>query len=210
MANLIEMLQGQLTEGMIDQLSKQLGGADRKQTATAAEGAFSTIIGALAKNASTKEGVSGLANALERDHDGSVLNDLMGMMAGASQTDKTPMNRTTNGAGILKHILGGKQGNAMEMLSKLSGLSSGQSGNLMGMLAPMVMGMLGKQKKENNLGLDGLSSLLNGTVKTQQKQKNPMMDLATKFLDKDGDGSIMDEAAGFGMKILGGLFGGKK
>lgn len=206
MANLVEMIQGQLTEGMIEQLSKQLGGADRAKTATAADGAISTIIGALAKNASTPEGAAGLATALERDHDGSALSDLMGMFAGASQTDPAPTNRTMNGAGILKHVLGGKQNNAMDMLSKLSGLSSGQSGNLMGMLAPMVMGMLGKQKKENNLGLDGLSSLLNGTVKQQKKASSPMMDLATRFLDKDGDGSIMDEAAGFGMKILGGLF----
>ena len=194
---------------MIDQLSQQLGGADRAKTATAAEGALSTIIGALAKNASSPEGAAGLANALDKDHDGGVLQDLIGMFAGASQTDPTPGNRTTDGAGILKHILGEKQSGAMDMLSQLSGLSSGQSGNLMAMLAPMVMGMLGKQKKESNLGLDGLSSLLNGTVKTQQKNSNPMMDLATRFLDKDGDGSIMNEAAGFGMKILGGLFGKK-
>ena len=206
MTNLIEMLQSQLSDGVIDQLSKQLGGADKQKTTTAAEGALSTIISALAKNASTPEGASGLANALEKDHDGSVLNDLMGMVAGASQTDPTPSSRATDGAGILKHILGGKQSNAMDMLSKVSGLSSGQSGNLMSMLAPMVMGMLGKQKKQNNLGLDGLSSLLNGTVQKQKANNNPMMDLATRFLDKDGDGSIMDEAAGFGMKILGGLF----
>ena len=208
MANLIEMLQGQLTEGMIDHLSHQLGGADRQKTATAAEGALSTIISALAKNASTPEGAAGLANALERDHDGSVLDNFMDILGG--RTAPPPQqSKALNGAGILKHILGDRAGNAADMLSKISGLNSGESGNLMAMLAPLVMGMLGKQKKENNLGLDGLSSILNGTVKAQKKSNNPMMDLATRFLDKDGDGSIMDEAAGFGMKILGGLFGRK-
>lgn len=207
MANLIEMLQGQLTDSMIDQLSTQLGGADRQQTATAAEGALSTIIGALAKNASTPEGASGLATALEKDHDGSVLDNFMDLLGGSTPTQNAPSNieRTMNGTGILKHVLGGKQGGAADMLSQLSGLTSGQSGNLMAMLAPMVMGMLGKQKKEQGLGVDGITDLLGGTVK-QQQSNNPMMDLATKFLDKDGDGSIMDEAAGFGMKILGGLF----
>lgn len=209
MANLIEMLQGQLTEGMIDQLSHQLGGADKQKTATAAEGALSTIIGALAKNASTPEGAAGLANALERDHDGGVLDGFMDMIAGR-QAPKPELSRSLNGAGILKHILGEKQGGAADMLSQISGLASGDTGNLMAMLAPMVMGMLGKQKKENNLGVDGLSSLLNGTVQEQKQTKSsPMMDLATRFLDKDGDGSIMDEAAGFGMKILGGLFSRK-
>jgi len=73
-------------------------------------------------------------------------------------------------------------------------------------LAPMVMGMLGKQKREQGLGVDGLSDLLGGVVKQQKKNNSPLMDLATRFLDKDGDGSIADEAAGLGMKILGGLF----
>jgi len=199
------MLQGQMTESMIDQLSKQLGGADRQQTSKATEGALSTIIGALAKNSSTPEGASGLAKALDRDHDGSILDSFADILGGNKQA-APEMSRTMNGAGILKHILGGKQGGAADMLSQLSGLSSGQSGNLMAMLAPMVMGMLGKQKKEQGLGLDGLTDLLGGTVNNQRKNNNPMMDLATRFLDKDGDGSIMDEAAGFGMKILGGLF----
>ena len=208
MANLIEMLQGQLTESMIDQLSNQLGGADRQKTATAAEGALSTIIGALAKNSATPDGASGLAKALDRDHDGSILDNFAEMLGGTQAAPETA-SRTMNGAGILKHILGGKQNGAADMLSQLSGLTSGQSGNLMSMLAPMVMGMLGKQKKEQGLGLDGLTDLLGGTVSKQKETNNPMMDLATRFLDKDGDGSIVDEAAGFGMKILGGLFGRK-
>lgn len=203
MTNLVELLQGQLTEGLIDQLSEQLGGADKQQTAAAANGALSTIIGALAKNAATPEGVSGLAKALDKDHDGSILDNLLGAVTGQAAPG---LERAMNGAGILKHVLGDRQSSAADMISQMSGLSSGQSGNLMAILAPIVMGMLGKQKKENNLGLDDLASILTGTVSQQRQNNNPIMDLATRFLDKDGDGSIVDEAAGLGMKILGSLF----
>lgn len=206
MANLMELLQSQMTPQMIAQLAQQIGGADQQQTAAAANGIFSTLTGALAKNASSQEGVQNLANALDRDHDGSVLDNFMDLLGGNSQPQQQ-QQRALNGAGILKHLLGDKQGGAMDMISQMSGLSGSQSGNLMQMLAPMVLGMLGKQKQSEGLDLGGLASLLSGTV-TQERQRdsNPAMNLVTSFLDKDGDGSIMDEAAGIGMKILGNLF----
>ena len=55
MANLIDLLQSQLTDGMIDQLSKQIG-APQQQTRTAADSILSTIIGGLAKNTSNPSG----------------------------------------------------------------------------------------------------------------------------------------------------------
>ena len=44
-ANLMDLLQGSLSEGMIDQLSQQLGGANKQQTAAAASGIVTTLIG---------------------------------------------------------------------------------------------------------------------------------------------------------------------
>ena len=205
-ANLTDLLQGTLTEGMIDQLSQQLGGADKQQTAAAASGIVSTLMGALAKNASTEEGATALNNALERDHDGSILDDVMGLLGGQSQPGNTSM---LNGAGILNHVLGNKQGGAIDMISKLSGLDSGKTGNLMAMLAPVLMGALGKTKRDQGLDISGLASLLSGEV-SQHQQSNPTMNLVTSFLDSDGDGSIVDDVASMGMKILGNFFGRKR
>ncbi|MEM1321783.1 MAG: DUF937 domain-containing protein [Bacteroidota bacterium] len=202
MANLMDLLQGQLSEGLVDQLSQQLGGADKQQTAAAASGIMSTLMGALAKNAATPEGASALANALDRDHDGSVLDNVMGMVTGAAQPENT---RATNGAGILGHILGGKQNGAIDMISKMSGLDSGNTGSLMTMLAPMVMGALGKTKKESGLDASGIAGMLTGTVQNAASQR-PEMGMIGRFLDQDGDGSIIDDVAGMGMKMLGNLF----
>jgi len=126
----------------------------------------------------------------------------MGMLSGNVQ----PQNeRAANGAGILNHILGDRQGGVSNMVSQMSGLNNNQTSQLMTMLAPIVMGMLGKTKRENGLDEGGLASLLNGTV-SQQQNSNPTMALVTSFLDSDGDGSIVDDVANMGMKFLGGLF----
>ena len=202
----MDLLQGSLTPGMVDQLSHQLGGADKQKTAAAASGIVTTLMGALAKNASTTEGAQSLNNALERDHDGSILDDVMGMLTGNAQVNN---DRMLNGSGILNHVLGNKQSGAVDMISKLSGLDSSKTGSLMTMLAPVIMGALGKAKQQQGLDMAGIASLLSGTV-SAQKQQNPTMNLVTSFLDADGDGSIVDDVANMGMKILGGFFGRKK
>lgn len=195
--DLNSLLQGQLPDGLLDQLSQQIGG-DKEQTASAASGIITTLLGGLAKNASSQEGADALAGALDRDHDGSIFSNLAGLLGGQEQTS------TTNGLGILQHILGDKTGGAASMIGQLSGLSSDQSGNLMQLLAPILMGALGQAKQQNGLDGGGVASLLSNLVTQQSSNSStsPLMNLATQFLDKDGDGSIMDDVAGMVMNNL--------
>lgn len=209
MGNLFDLLHGQLDENVVSQLSNQIGGASPEQTATATQGIISTLLSGLAKNASTPEGAASLNNALERDHDGSLLGNLMGMLGGGGQA-AAEQSRAMNGAGIVNHILGPNQNGAIDMISKMSGLDSGKTGNLMTMLAPMVMSMLGQQKQQQGLDMAGIAGLLTNSVGQQKEAGNPLMDMATRFLDKDGDGSMMDDVAGMvGKGLLSKLFGGK-
>lgn len=206
--NVMDLLQGQLPDSLVEQLSQQIGGANPQQTATAASGVVNTLISALANNASSTEGANALTNALERDHDGSVVDNIMDILSGNAQ----PQNeRALNGAGIINHILGDRQNNAMNMISQVSGLDQNKIGNLMMTLAPIVMGLLGRQKREQGLDANGIFDLLNGTVRQQQSSGNPLMDMATRFLDQDGDGSMVDDLlGGIGKKFLGNLFGGSR
>ncbi len=200
----MDILEDQLSnDQLMDRLSGQLG-ADKEQTEAAAEGIISTLTGALARNASSQEGANNLANALERDHDGSILDDVSEMLLG----NKTPNSeKALDGSGILSHLLGDKQSNAVDMISRMSGLESSKTGSLMSMLAPMVMGALGKTKREQGLNTSGIFDMLTGAF-SQQKQKgnNTAMGMISRFIDQDGDGSIVDEVAGMGMKLLGGFF----
>lgn len=200
--DLMDLLQGQLSDNMVGFLGNQVGVEDKQKTQIAATGIVSTLIGALANNASTPDGARALNNALERDHDGSILDNLTDMLSGNAQ----PQNqKALDGFGIISHILGDRQSGAADMIGKMSGLDSSKVSGLMALLAPMVMGALGKTKQQQGLDVSGLAGLLTQT-KVQQANQNPTMALITRFLDKDGDGSIMDEVADMGMKMLSGFF----
>jgi hypothetical protein len=202
MADLFDMLQSQVGESLVGALTGQLGGASKQQTSNGVQGAMSILMSALAKNTQSPKGASALGAALDRDHDGSILDDIAGFIGG-----KAPINQTraANGSGILGHILGGQQGNAIGSLMKMSGLNQNQSTSMLAKLAPVVLGMLGKQKKSQGLDMSGLSNILNTSAVTAQK-KTPGADLLTSFLDRDGDGSIKDDAARIGFGFLKSLF----
>ena len=164
----MEILQGQLSDDVLGQLSNQIG-ADKEQTASAAQGIFATLLGGLANNASTESGLSALGTALDRDHDGSMLDDLMGMVGGMMQGgDAAPANSAVNGAGILGHILGDKQEVAAQQISQSSGLNVGQIMKLMPILAPIVMGVLGRAKSSGGLDLGSLAGILMGSAQNAQ------------------------------------------
>ena len=203
MANLIDLLQSQLSDGLIDQLSKQIG-APQQQTRTAADSILSSLIGGLARNAQKPGGADALANALDNDHDGSLLDNLNDLIGGGQSANINP--RAANGEGILKHVLGGKKGNIMDMVSQISGLGQGQTGNLMAMLAPIVMGMLGKQKRQSGLDSGGIANILASALGTQQQRGGLATTLITNLLDRDGDGSAIDDVAKIGMNIFSKFF----
>jgi hypothetical protein len=198
-----DLLQGQIPEEILAQLSAQLGSADQKQTASAISGVAGLLTGALAKNTSNEKGAQALAGALDRDHDGSILDDLAGLLGGQTQQSGS---KALNGAAILEHILGNRKQGAAEMISKMSGLDSDKTDNLMQTLAPLIMGILGKTKRTQGLDAGGLMDMLNQTANSSQAQQNQAMRLVTQLLDKDGDGNVMDDIARIGMNMLGGLF----
>ena len=144
-------------------------------------------------------GASSLLGALDRDHDGSVLDDVMGLLTGAVGGGYN--SKTLNGIGILGHILGARQNFVVEAVAKMVGLQKNQTAMLMIRLAPLVLGMLGKKKKEQNLNERGLSDLLSNAV--NQRETNANQSVVSRILDRDKDGSAMDDIASMGMKALG-------
>ena len=198
--SLLEMISKQLDAGAIASLSQQIG-ANPEATSKAVSGALPMMVSALAKNSSDSGGASALLGALDRDHDGSVLDDVMGFLG---------KGETSMGEGILRHVLGGRQAPANDAIGKMSGLNSGQIGQLMSLLAPLVLGALGKQKRDQGLDAGGLSDLLGGEQRRAERAEPGVMGMLGKLLDKDGDGSMGDELAEMGMGMLGNLFGGKR
>ena len=81
--NVIELLQGQLDENLIQQLSQHIGAESTEQTEAAASGIISTLVAGLNKNAATPDGATALVSAIDRDHDGSILEDVAGFLLGS-------------------------------------------------------------------------------------------------------------------------------
>ena len=192
----MDLIKGQLTSSVMESLTNQLGGgASTQQTSSAAENIMEVLLGGVARNAASPDGANALNNALENDHDGGILDNLQDILGGQKQA---PNPRAMNGAGILKHILGDKQGNIIDAISKQNGLNSNQTGNLMMKLAPILLGVLGKQKRSQGLDASAISDLLRGERQQQQQRQSssPIGGLLKSFIDQDGDGNIIDDLGG--------------
>lgn len=189
--DLLNILQSQLSDDVLEQLGQQIG-ADKQQTAQAANGVMTSLLGGLANNATQEGGLNSLLGALDRNHDGSVLDDIMGLIGSGGQGAGA-----TNGLGILGHVLGGNQENVAQQVSERSGLSMSQVMKLMPILAPIVMGALGKMRSEGGLKLEDLPSLLMGTAQNSA-QGAGMGDLL---------GSVLGSVLGGGNQKQGGLGG---
>lgn len=122
----------------------------------------------------------------------------------------------TDGEKILGHVLGQKKQGVEQIIGQKAGLDAGSVANILKVAAPILMGVLGKQARQNNVSsqsdLGGLLGGLLGGSDAQQEQS-----FLEKILDADGDGSVIDDVAGMvlgGSKkkgglggLLGGLFG---
>ncbi|MEO6589654.1 MAG: DUF937 domain-containing protein [Pyrinomonadaceae bacterium] len=185
MFSLEDLLGQQQGNEVVNQMSNNLG-ANPSAISSAIQMALPMILSGLASNASQPQGADALNQTLQQNHNGDVLNNL-GSYIGNPNSD--------DGLGILGHIFGNKQGAVAQQVSQNSGLNIGQTAQLLITLAPIIMGFLGKKQQDQGLDADGLSSLLQGQQQQMQSSGNPIMDMVSGFLDKNNDGSAMDDLA---------------
>jgi len=200
MDSLLKMLTSELSGDTMKNISSQLG-VDERKAQSAVPQALSLLVGALAKNTARKEGAQSLDQALAKDHDGSLLNNL---------DDFIGNFQNGPGEGILKHVLGSKLGVAEEQMGKQTGLDAATVGKLLMMLAPVVLGALGKKKQEKGLNADSLSRLLGAEQKVVKKSAPQSMSLLNQLLDENQDGEIGDDIARKGIGLLGKLMSKKR
>jgi hypothetical protein len=197
MSSLMEMLGGVLGGDGLSKIGDQLG-ADRKTTQSAVATAMPMLLGALSRNASKGDGAQSLLKALSKDHDGSVLENPSAVL---SDPQSGP------GEGILKHVFGARRQAVETGIGKTSGLDSGSAAKLLTMLAPLVMGALGKARRKDNLDAGALGNLLGQESRQLTRDQPQAMGLLGSLLDADGDGDVdLGDMAKQGMKALGKFF----
>ncbi len=197
MSGILDLIKDSLGQQAVEQVSKQLG-ANSEGTQRAVAAAVPMLLAALQKNAQSRSGAESLARALDKDHDGGILGNL-GAMLGQSSNQSM-------GEKILGHVLGRRQDNVSNQLGKATGLGQSDITKVLASLAPVVLGALGKAKRENNLGVSGLQDLLTQERKTIQK-KQPNLSILERALDGDGDGDVdLSDILQKGSGLLGSFF----
>lgn len=189
----------------MDRLAEQLG-TDRGTAEQATRQALPVLLGTLAGNARQDGGADQIASAIQRDHDGSILEG----------DDVLKAVDPQDGEKILGHMFGGRQGEVVQALGATSQGSGSLFSKLLPMLAPLVMAWLGKrmggQSGGGGGGLGGvLSDLLGGEVENERSSQpdlGGLLDVLTKGGGSGGSG-LDDLLGGLGRGGgLGGLLGG--
>ena len=194
----LEALLGLLQGQDIGNLASQVGG-NEGEAKNGVMAALPAMLAALGKNAGTEKGAEELNNALEKKHDGSILDNLSGYLSNPDLKD---------GAGILNHLFGNQTSNVANAVSQSSGLDTNGSMKMLQMLAPILMGILGQQKKQNNLdakGLGNLTSMLASNFGSEAGTSG-IMETVTNLPDANKDGNVVDDIMG----MVGKFFGGNK
>jgi hypothetical protein len=203
MSSILDLLNSDMGRQLIKGASSQTGQSPDK-TAAVLSMALPTILGAMQRNAATPKGAESLHNALsDSRHDGSILDQLGGLLGGGN-SDSSLLNE---GAGILKHVLGGNQQRVEQNISQNSGVDAASVAQIIKIAAPVLMGVLGSKKRQSNVDQNGIGNLLGSVM---GGGANNHQSLIEKLLDADGDGSIIDDVAGMvlgGNKKKGGLGG---
>lgn len=217
--SLIDLLTGNTSNQVAEQAENKFGISKNQIIALLAVAAPLVISYLRNKSQDAKE-AEALNNALDKDHDGSILDD-------ASQAEA----RQAEGGSILDHVFGSQKSTVENQLSQNTGISIDKIGPVLAMLAPVIMGYIGKEKQQNNVGAGGLGDLLGGILgnasnQAQTQQSNPLNDILGSVLGGGqsqsggnplndilgsvlgGGGGQQQQGGGLG-SILGNILGGK-
>jgi hypothetical protein len=156
MTNIMSAISRFLTPEVVGQMASACG-LDPAMAQKATNAAVPSILSSLVDVAEKPGGARMLAKAVSEQPA-----DLLGNIA-SSFTGSAQM--AEKGTGLLSSLLsGGALGILTSTVAKFLGVSEGSMRTLMGLLAPVIMGVLGREQGAAHLGANGLTRML-----TEQK-----------------------------------------
>ena len=157
MADLVKTITDMLTPDLLQKAAALVG-----ETPTVAQKgmglAVPTVLSGLSNLASTDTGASQLLGLVNRlGGDGNLLNDLAGFLSGGSATQSS----LSTAGEVLQTIFGGNQSRIIDALANAVGAkSSTTAGALLRLAVPLVLSLLARYRRQENLDAGGLASLL--------------------------------------------------
>lgn len=191
MSDVLSDLLSHLDPATVGQIANQLG-VDEGTAQQGIQAALPLLLGGLARNTESPDGAEALSNALNAGgHDGSILENLAGAVLGAQNGP---------GAAILGHIFGGQQESVAGAVGQQLGGANGAQ--LLQILAPIVLGYLGKQQQTQGLDAGALAGLLGGHQQSVAQSGGGALGMISQLLDGNHDGSPLDDILGMAGKFL--------
>jgi hypothetical protein len=194
MSNLVDTVLAHLDDPQIAQIAAQLG-TDPQQARAAIEHAVPLIVGGMAQSASTPDGAGALHTALG-DHAGQSISDVLASVLGGGAAAGI-------GGGILGHIFGANHDAANQGLGQATGLGQQNAGQLMAILAPVVMAALANHVQRGGIDSGALGGMLGQQAQQIQQGGGLMGGLLNAVLGHSG-GNL--DLSGL-LQGAGGLFG---
>ncbi|MBP7775579.1 MAG: DUF937 domain-containing protein [Acidobacteria bacterium] len=189
--NILEALMAAQGGGAVKQLGQQFGLGD-DQTSTALAALVPALAAGLARNATREGGLDGLTAALAGGRHGSYLDDVSSLSRPGTVAD---------GNGILGHILGSKDASRQvaAQAAQSTGVGPDVLKKMLPIVAAMVMGAMAKKA-----GGPAANAGLSGGLGANLGAGGGLLEMLTPMLDRDRDGSVVDDVAGMFGKFLGG------
>ncbi len=151
--NLVSLVMQFLTPDMITRIAAALG-LDRYNTQKAVGAAVPALLAGVSSAAATPAGAQRTVDAIKQQ--GGTLDGFANLIGGSGQ-----MSLVDRGSSLLESVLSGFDQSALaDAVGKFAGLGSGATNSLLAMLAPAVMGIIGKQFSGKVLDARSLTSLL--------------------------------------------------
>ena len=170
MSSMFDNLMGALGNDNLGAIMGMLGGPDEtpdEDTTKKAIGAgLGAILGGLANNAQQPSGAESLFNAVTDKHDGGILDnlgDFLGM--GGDLVD---------GGKILGHVFGDNRTQVESQVAQAAGVKQSLMAKLLPMLAPMVLGWIGRKIASGGLRPNDMGNVLQ---QERQQVERTMPDL---------------------------------
>jgi hypothetical protein len=191
MSDLTQAVMSHLDQAHIDAIAAQLG-VDPAQAESAIQQAMPLLVGGIARQASNDPGA---VHSMLGQHAGNDIGSMLGGLLGGAGGGGLPA--------ILGNVFGGRQDQAAQGLGQASGIGTGNANQLLGMLAPIVMSVLGSMGQRQGLDPGALGSVL-GAEHQRIAQGNAGGLLGSVF-DQDGDGRFgVSDVLKIGEGLLGG------
>jgi hypothetical protein len=153
-SNIVDLVKDQIGPNLLGSLSNMLGESQEK-VQTGLSGAIPSVLAGIVGAVSQPEGAKAFSSALEQQNPG-LLGNLAGMLG--SNGRQSLLN---TGTGMLSSLLGETRlGGLASAISGFSGMSSGSAKSLLGVVGPLVMGVLKREQRTTGLDSRGMVNML--------------------------------------------------